>query len=237
MNVIVIPTYNTQEEHCNNIISLGKKFPNDIVYVVDNGEKDNPYQSKFLENNIIYEKSVFGGRYEPGALLQARNKFDANKYLLIQDSILINDEIFIKDYFEKDLDLFVCFQYLFPSYWFLTYENLYYLQSIIDNVEELLDKVFGYSHSSFLCEKKHVDHMINCGILSEKYLPRCKNEQQAWERLFGILISVGNFKTVAMSISGQPLNDEQKSILKGKHVLHLGRPLEEFFVKSHGNRA
>lgn len=237
MNLIVIPTFNTTEENFNNILTLKNKFPTDTVYVVDNSKNQNDFEHHFIENNILYEKSVFGGRYEPGALLQAYQKFDAEKYVLIQDSINIKDEIFIKEYFEKDKDIIVAFLFLYPSYWFLTHENLFYLKNIFNNAEDLLDNVFGFSHSSFLCKKKHIDFMVNCKILAENYLPKNKIEQQSWERVFGIILGLSGFPVAAMSITGHPLNDEQKTHLKEKYLMKLGKPIESFYVKIHGNRA
>jgi hypothetical protein len=237
MNLIVIPTYNTKLDNFQNIVNIKKKLPNCTVYVVDNSQDANPFESDFLEHDIVYEKSVFGGRYEPGALLQAYNRFDADKYLLIQDSIELVDESFVADYFKSNFDFIIVFQFLYPSYWFLTFENLRYLETIFTDAEDLLNNVFGFSHSSFLCLKQHIKSMVETEILSEKFLPQNKCEQQSWERVFGIYFGLAGFKLIGISMSGVELNDDQKKQIKKKWLVKSGRPLESFFIKRHCARA
>ena len=237
MNLIVIPTFNTTEENFNNILTLKNKFPTDTVYVVDNSKNQNDFEHHFIKNNILYEKSIFGGRYEPGALLQAYQKFDADTYLLIQDSIFVDDEIFIREYFEKDLDLIVAFEFLYPSYWFLTHENFDFINSIFMDADDLLDNVFAFNHSSFLCRKKHLDFIVQCGVLSSQFLPINKCQQQAWERIFGIVFGMSGHKLIALNCKGAKLTEEQTKWVKENWIVQLNNPLSKYFIKKHGARA
>jgi hypothetical protein len=88
--LIVIPTYNPGEFIFKNLEIYRQLDPDKYkVLLIDNGT--NNQQSLDILNKVneefTVEKNMFGGGYEPGALLHAVNKYESKRVFLTQDSM------------------------------------------------------------------------------------------------------------------------------------------------------
>jgi hypothetical protein len=130
------------------------------------------------------QKNMFGGGYEPGALLHAVNKYQSKQVFLTQDSmelidlnfLLTPDENIIKSYLIEDR----------PAR-FLSPDQIAWIKERFNNrIFEGLSNGNALVSSTFLGSREAIDKIIQQDILVESKLPRFKRDQECWERVMGI---------------------------------------------------
>jgi glycosyltransferase involved in cell wall biosynthesis len=185
--LIVIPTYNPGQFIFKNLELYRQLDPDKYkVLLIDNCT--NNQQSLDILNKVneefTAEKNMFGGGYEPGALLHAVNKYQSKQVFLTQDSmelidlnfLLTPDENIIKSYLIEDR----------PAR-FLSPDQIAWIKERFNNrIFEGLSNGNALVSSTFLGSREAIDKIIQQDILVESKLPRFKRDQECWERVMGI---------------------------------------------------
>jgi len=192
--LIAIPTYNPGEFILKNLEIYKQLDPDKYkVLLIDNGT--NNQQSLDILNKVnedfAVEKNMFGGGYEPGALLHAVNKYESKHVFLTQDSMELVDlnflltpgENLIKSYLIEDQPA----RFLSPD------QISWIKERFNDRIFQGLTKGNALVSTTFLGPREAVDKIISQDILVENKLPRQKRDQECWERVMGIAFDANGY--------------------------------------------
>ena len=177
-----------------NVVHLKKNLKDFEILVINNNSNDKTFLSKLDNYGIKVEDSIFNGAYDPGALLQAYNIYEAENYLLIQDSIKILDFKDIEKYINNNCDYVLALQVMIPAAHALEKENIEIIDHLFHKYKKYIYLYPGICNNTFLMKRKHVAFLVNENILIEENLPKNKFGQECWERIFGICFSKSIFK-------------------------------------------
>ena len=185
--LIVIPTYNPGQFIFKNLELYRQLDPDKYkVLLIDNGT--NNQQSLDILNKVnkefAVEKNMFGGGYEPGALLHAVNKYRSKHVFLTQDSMELVDLNFLSTPSENLIKSYVIEDQ--PAR-FLSPDQIAWIRDRFNNrIFEGLSNGNALVSSTFLGSREAIDKIIQQDILVESKLPRFKRDQECWERVMGI---------------------------------------------------
>ena len=182
--LIVIPTYNPGEFIFNNLEIYKQLDPDKYkVLLIDNGTSER-YCLDILDklsSDFTVEKNMFGGGYEPGALLHGINKYQSKRVFLTQDSMELLDLNFILTPDENTTKAFVI-EYQ-PTRFLSMEQTLWILRTFGPDVGEGLYKHHALVSTTFITLRSEIDKLVQQDILVENKLPRNKKEQECWERV------------------------------------------------------
>lgn len=176
--LVVVPAHNS-----NHLLAEALKQYSQYL-VVDNGSTilDGFHPVRYLEENSL------GPTYELGALLYAFEKYEYDRYLLIQDSIVLKSDRFVHN----------------PSSYFNDQSGVYTLASIApatlgfdgQNHQWILEKFpqlqnvnfnneVGIQYCTFSATRDQIQKLIEAKFLTRDTLATDKVGSQAWERVLG----------------------------------------------------
>lgn len=193
--LIVIPTYNPGNFIFNNLDIYKQLDPDKYkVLLIDNGTNQ---QSSLdilnkLSSDFTVEKNMFGGGYEPGALLHAINKYNSKQVFLTQDSMELLDLNFILTPDENSTKAFVI-EYQ-PTRFLNMDQNLWILRTFGPDIAEGLYNHYALVSTTFITLRSEIDKLVKQDILVENKLPRNKSEQECWERVMGVSLGLNGNK-------------------------------------------
>ena len=189
--LIVIPTYNPGEFIFKNLEIYRQLDPDKYkVLLIDNGT--NNQQSLDILNKVneefTVEKNMCGGGYEPGALLHAVNKYDAEYVFLTQDSLDLLDLSF----FNKPVsNVAKAFAIEYQPARFLNMNHVSWIMKTFGtDIGEALYFKHALVSTTFLTKMSNIKKLIEQNILTENKLPRSKSEQECWERVMGVSLGL-----------------------------------------------
>ena len=225
--IIVVPSYNMNEQCYKNIISLHKQIPEAKILIVNNNSTDKKYIN-LLPKEIIVEDNIYPNSYEPGALLHAFNKYEYDNYFLIQDSIEMLDCFEIIDYVNKEYDFVLTLNLFCPAAHMMNNDHKEYMKK---NFKSLASSIYmkpGIASNTFIAKRKHIQKIIDSGILIIENLPNNKLGSECWERIFGIAFSKKDIsiKTFQGSYSQMLMNSIPH--LSHEKVLHVLRYTDKY---------
>ena len=97
--IIIVAVYinndfNNYNELVKCLIQLREIYPNNVIVAVDNSSLNNSWynDANQLNINVLYNNSLLH-RFEMGAYKLALEHFRADKYIFIQGTIFINNEL------------------------------------------------------------------------------------------------------------------------------------------------
>jgi hypothetical protein len=193
--LIVIPTYNPGEFIFKNL-EIYKQLDSDKykVLLIDNGT--NNQQSLDILNKVneefAVEKNMFGGGYEPGALLHAVNKYQSKQVFLTQDSMELIDLNFLLTPDENSTKAFVI-EYQ-PTRFLSMEQTLWILRTFGPEIGEGLYKHHALVSTTFITLRSEIDKLVKQEILTENKLPKNKSQQECWERVMGVSLGLNGNK-------------------------------------------
>jgi hypothetical protein len=185
---VIVPTYNPNQLNYDYILALKELHKLDFdIYVINNNSTNIEYLEKIKELDfVICEDSIYGGAYEAGALYQVFKKDLYETYMLVQDSVNIKSPLTFYNYasyhcsyvlglmsFSSCLDAFTT-----------SADRAWFDINFPDLIDSLKDAK-GVLGNNFLCKRRHLIQMSKIGYFSENYLPKNKDQSQAWERVWG----------------------------------------------------
>lgn len=233
--LIVVPSYNMNEICFNNVLSLKTLFPDFNILIVDNNSNDTEYLDKLLDYGLNVEKSVFGGAFEPGALLQAYNKYKAENYFLIQDSILMLDAEPIFEYVNSDDDYVLALQQFCPALHMCKDHQLTKLKQINSKFRSYAAMYPGIENSSFVAKAHHIQFLIDKNLLTEENIPKDKSDEELWERIFGLAFYCNKIDVKSLSAKFDPIYQYSGKVPFEK-LFFKGIPNDKVFKKEHFGR-
>ena len=193
--LIVIPTYNPGEFIFNNLEIYKQLDPDKYkVLLIDNGTSER-YCLDILDklsSDFTVEKNMFGGGYEPGALLHGINKYQSKRVFLTQDSMELLDLNFILTPDENTTKAFVI-EYQ-PTRFLSMEQTLWILRTFGPDVGEGLYKHHALVSTTFITLRSEIDKLVQQDILVENKLPRNKKEQECWERVMRVVLGLNGNK-------------------------------------------
>jgi len=192
--LIVIPTYNPGEFIFKNLEIYKQLDPDKYkVLLIDNGTNQR-YCLDILDKlsyNFTVEKNMFGGGYEPGALLHAVSRYDSKYVFLSQDSMELIDLSFILTPGENLIKSFVIEDK--PAR-FLSPDQISWIKERFnERIFQGLFKGNALVSTTFLGPREAIDKIISQDILVESKLPRQKKDQECWERVIGISFDANGY--------------------------------------------
>jgi hypothetical protein len=230
--IIVVPSYNMNEQCYKNVLSLQNQMPEAKFLVVNNSSKDREYLDK-LPSTITVEDNVYPNSYEAGALLHAYNKYEFDNYFLIQDSIEMFDCFEIIDYVNKDYNFVLALNLFCPAAHMTTTAHKDYIK---DNFKTLSSSMFmkaGIATNSFIAKRSYIQQIIDAGIFTPENLPKNKLGSECWERVFGLAFSKFkiDLKCFQASYSRQFMNSiPGLAQHKIAHILRSGNKFHKFIL-------
>lgn len=233
--LIVVPSYNMNEICFNNVLSLKTLFPDFNILIVDNNSNDTEYLDKLLDYGLNVEKSVFGGAFEPGALLQAYNQYKAENYFLIQDSILMLDAEPIFEYVNSDDDYVLALQQFCPALHMCKDHQLTKLKQINSKFRSYAAMYPGIENSSFVAKAHHIQFLIDKNLLTEENIPKDKSDEELWERIFGLAFYCNKIDVKSLSAKFDPIYQYSGKVPFEK-LFFKGIPNDKVFKKEHFGR-
>lgn len=233
--LIVVPSYNMNEICFNNVLSLKTLFPDFNILIVDNNSNDTEYLDKLLDYGLNVEKSVFGGAFEPGALLQAYNQYKAENYFLIQDSILMLDAEPIVEYVNSDDDYVLALQQFCPALHMCKDHQLTKLKQINSKFRSYAAMYPGIENSSFVAKAHHIQFLIDKNLLTEENIPKDKSDEELWERIFGLAFYCNKIDVKSLSAKFDPIYQYSGKVPFEK-LFFKGIPNDKVFKKEHFGR-
>ena len=193
--LIVIPTYNPGEFIFKNLEIYKQLDPDKYkVLLIDNGTNQQ-YCLDILDklsSDFTVEKNMFGGGYEPGALLHAIRKYQSKQVFLTQDSMELLDLNFILTPDENTTKAFVI-EYQ-PTRFLNMEQTLWIVRTFGPDIGEGLYKHHALVSTTFISLRKEIDKLVQQDILVENKLPRSKSEQECWERVMGVALGLNGNK-------------------------------------------
>lgn len=222
---IVIPTHNPNEQCYENILNYAKlKLVDNIVYVINNNSTDNVYIEKLKNySGVIVKDSIYGGAFEAGALLQAYNEIDAENYLLIQDSIKVNEPYEINYYCKYVSDYVLAFSLLYPIGFSITDEIKKYIMEFDYDFKYDFFELFGTQFCTFVAKRNQIEALIQSKILIEKNLPKSKLGCEAWERIFGLGFFNNNILMKGFDIQATEEDAKNYAPYTKSHILNISQ--------------
>ncbi len=184
--LIVVASYNMNEFCFKNVLSLKNLFPDFNLLVVDNNSNNTEYLDKLSDFDINVQKSIYGGAFEPGALLQAYNQYKAENYFILQDSVQIFDANPIVEYVNSDNSFVLALQQFCPAIHMCKEHQLVKLKQIDSKMRSYAAMYPGIEHSSFVSKAHHIQFLIDKNLLTEENIPKDKSGEELWERIFGL---------------------------------------------------
>jgi len=233
--LIVVPSYNMNEICFNNVLSLKTLFPDFNILIVDNNSNDTEYLDKLLDYGLNVEKSVFGGAFEPGALLQAYNQYKAENYFLIQDSISMLDSEPIVEYVNSDDDYVLALQQFCPALHMCKDHQLTKLKQINSKFRSYAAMYPGIENSSFVAKAHHIQFLIDKNLLTEENIPKDKSDEELWERIFGLAFYCNKIDVKSLSAKFDPIYQYSGKVPFEK-LFFKGIPNDKVFKKEHFGR-
>jgi hypothetical protein len=193
--LIVIPTYNPGEFIFKNL-EIYKQLDSDKykVLLIDNGTNEQ-YCLDILDklsSDFTVEKNMFGGGYEPGALLHGIKKYQSKRVFLTQDSMELLDLNFILTPDENTTKAFVI-EYQ-PTRFLSMEQTLWILRTFGPDIGEGLYKHHALVSTTFISMRSEIDKLVQQDILVENKLPKNKQEQECWERVMGVALGLNGNK-------------------------------------------
>lgn len=193
--LIIVPTYNPGEFIFKNLEIYKQLDPDKYkVLLIDNGTNQR-YCLDILDKlsaDFTVEKNMFGGGYEPGALLHGINKYQSKRVFLTQDSMELLDLNFILTPDENTTKAFVI-EYQ-PTRFLSMEQTLWILRTFGPDVGEGLYKHHALVSTTFISLRSEIDKLVQQDILVENKLPRNKKEQECWERVMGVSLGLNGNK-------------------------------------------
>ena len=229
--LIVVASFNMNEHCFNNAISLKKLFPDYKILVIDNNSNDTEYLDKLSDYNIEVQKSSFGGAFEPGALLQAFNNFEAENYFVIQDSIEMLDANPIVEYVNSDDDFVLALQQFCPAIHMCKDHQLVELKQINSKFRSYAAMYPGIEHSSFVAKAHHIKFLIDKNLLTEENIPKDKSGEELWERIFGLAFYCNKISVKSLCAKFDPIYQFSGKVPFEK-LFFKGTPNDKVFKKN-----
>jgi hypothetical protein len=222
---IVIPTHNPNEQCYENILNyLNLKLVENVIYVVNNNSTELEYIEKLRNHKeIIIKDSIYGGAFEAGALLQAYNEIDAENYLLIQDSIKLNEPYEVNYYCKYVSDFVLAFSLLYPIGFVINDEIKKYILEFDYNFNYDFFELFGIQFCTFVAKKHQISKLIESKILIEKNLPKSKLACESWERIFGLGFFNNNIKMKGFDIQATEEDAKNYAPYTPNHILNISQ--------------
>lgn len=188
--IFIIPCkYNPHCKIVETVESITKYHPSDKIVVVDSDSDDKSYFDKIPHAQILDEANE---NYEPGALWRVTSRMMADRYVLVQDSMVFKKSI--DDHIEST-DTMKCF----INFYERTDQNHMRVprQQYMDSIHKMMgtkpdvdygDEDYGFVGvfgSSFIITRDFLVKISNSGLF-ENLAPTNKFEHQIAERVFGI---------------------------------------------------
>jgi len=233
--LIVVASYNMNEICFKNVVSLKTLFPDFNILVVNNNSSYTEYLNKLSDYEINVQKSVFGGAFEPGALLQAYNQFEAENYFLIQDSVEMFDASPIVEYVNSDNNFVLALQQFCPALHMCKENQLFELKQIDSKLRRYAAMYPGIEFSSFVAKRDHIQTLIDENLLTEKNIPRDKNGCELWERIFGLGFYCNKIDVKSLNAKFDPIYQFSGRVPFQKIFLN-GTPNTNIFKKNSFSR-
>lgn len=180
--LIVVPCHNPPRD----MLEATCRLEN--VLLIDNGSHDLSayFHAKSPETNF------FGPTYEAGALFHAFQNYEYDRYLLMQDSIVIEDTTFIlhpESHFDGASGVYA-FASIAPASVGMTGENYDFISRVFPEFSSYdLNTVSGIQYNSFSISRADLEKVVAAGFLREDRLPKCKRGSEAWERIWGCIFA------------------------------------------------
>lgn len=229
--LIVVASYNMNEFCFNNVMSHKTLFPDYDILVVDNNSSNTEYLDKLSDCGVNVQKSVFGGAFEPGALLQAYNQYKAENYFLLQDSIEMIDANPIIEYVNSDNNFVLALQQFCPALHMCKEHQLVKLKEIDSKLRSYAAMYPGIEHSSFVAKTHHIQFLIDKNLLTEENIPRDKSGEELWERIFGLAFHCNKIDVKSLFAKIDPIYQFSGRI-PIKNLFFNGIPNDKAFKKN-----
>ena len=233
--LIVVASYNMNEFCFKNVVSLKSLFPDFDILIVDNNSSDTEYLDKLADYDLNVEKSVFGGAFEPGALLQAYNKYKAENYFLIQDSISMLNAEPILEYVNSDDGYVLALQQFCPALHMCKDHQLTKLKQINSKFRSYAAMYPGIENSSFVAKAHHIQFLIDKNLLTEEKIPKDKSDEELWERIFGLAFYCNKIDVKSLTAKFDPIYQFSGKVPFEK-LFFKGTPNDKVFIKEHFGR-
>jgi hypothetical protein len=187
--VIVIPVFNPQKTHYDNICRFKELFYDGFdIFVVDNHSDNFEYINLIKELDFItYEINDFGKTYEVGALLHVYNKRKYPTYFLFQDSLEVYDFAFMKNYSNFYANYVLALKEFFPalSCFDESLAERQFFDERVSFLTYLLDHTPGIFGCNFGCKRHHLDALSKFTLVKDN-LPHDKHGSISWERILSL---------------------------------------------------
>lgn len=225
--IIVVPSYNMNEQCYKNVLSLHYQLPEAKLLVVNNNSTDKQYLEK-LPSTIAVEDNTYPNSYEPGALFYAFEKYEYDNYFLIQDSIEMYDCYEIADYSTKDYEFVLTLNLMCPAAHMMTNQHKDFLKTNFKSLSSIIYMHPGIAMNSFIAKRHHIQKIIDLGIFTQANLPKNKLGSECWERVFGLSFHKCKIvmKTLQPSYSKQLMNSIPH--LNYDRIIHLLKMRNKF---------
>ncbi|MBV6459457.1 MAG: hypothetical protein HONBIEJF_02605 [Fimbriimonadaceae bacterium] len=176
--LVVVPSYNSTDLLRESLEGLEK------VLVVDNGSIDCSVSA--ILGTV--EANMYGPSYEIGALLHAFNRYTYDRYLLLQDSIVLRDKRFATDpasYFDNAEGVYGLAS-IAPATYGMTGENHGWIRDTFPKLGGVdLNQRIGIQYCAFSATREQLQALVDAEFLVPDRLPRDKVGSQSWERVLG----------------------------------------------------
>ena len=166
------------------LIQLREIYVNNIIVAVDNGSLNNTWYNiaKELNIKILYNDSVLY-RFEIGAYKKALQHFRADKYIFIQGTIFINNELNLSQ-LDTDEGMAISFGILL--------NNLCWSNDGLNLINQMLlsinmdvwnnDPIVLWN--CFCCNNIFINNMLKSGVFN--IISNTKEHSCAFERILGV---------------------------------------------------
>jgi len=176
--LVVVPSYNS-----NNMLRESLEGLEQYV-VVDNGSIDCSVSARLHH----VEANMYGPSYEAGALLHAFTRYEYDRYLLLQDSIVLREKRFVDhpaDYYDGAEGVFALAS-IAPATYGMTGNNLHWVHDTFPQLDSVdLNQSVGIQYCAFSATRAQIEALVDAKFLVPERLPRHKVGSQSWERVFG----------------------------------------------------
>jgi len=209
----------------NSIESIRKLYPTTKILVVDSNSDDKSYVKKLEQYDIIFA-DIKNPNYESGAFWYAVDKYKEDFYIVMQDSVILNNLI---DEQINSEELFYCFINFFEDS--MSNHMRTEPSAFISKINEMLGEfeplpldsntfysgVFG---PNFIIKRKMVDMMLDkkCHITLR---PTNKHEHQIQERVYGLIA-----KQCGVNVIKNTLIGNLHELMNGSGFNHQKETLE-----------
>ena len=186
--IIIVAVYinndlNNYNELVKCLIQLREIYPNNVIVAVDNSSLNNSWynDANRLNINVLYNNSLLH-RFEMGAYKLALEHYRADKYIFIQGTIFINNELNLSQ-LDTTEEMAIGFDVLFNNLsWSIDGLNLINQMLTTINMNWNNEPIILWN--CFCCNNVFINNMLNSGLFD--IITNTKEHSCAFERILGV---------------------------------------------------